>query len=102
MPTLTDWLMERAAQTDPAPGPAPLQHAWFKVKGMTVHVDGRGLPHPCVRCRDISEFLCDYPVTPGVTCNAPLCPACAKPIGPDRHLCPLHVKVIENRKGPLL
>jgi len=105
MPKLTDFLKERAAQSE-APRPkAPktgVHDAWYKVNGMTVHADGRDLPRPCVHCRGISELLCDFPVAEGVTCDAPLCPACAKEIGKDRHLCPLHVKVLENRKGSLL
>lgn len=106
MPKLTDWLKERAAQQNEIPRPkAPksgVHHAWYKVNGMPVHVDGRDLPRPCVRCRGISEFMCDYPVMPRVTCDAPICRDCAMQIGPDRHLCPLHVKILQNRKGSLL
>ena len=80
MPKLTDWLKERAAQADPAPRAKPLQHAWYKVNGMDVHLDGRDLPPPCAKCRGISEYFCDYPVA-GVTCSAPLCRDCAKGIG---------------------
>ncbi len=101
MPKLTDWLKERAAKGE-QPAPRPLQHAWYKVNGMTVHLDGRNLPPPCARCRGISEFLCDYPVTEGVTCSAPICAQCATEIAPKRHLCPLHVRVVQNRKGSLL
>lgn len=102
MPKLTDWMRERAVQSTTAPAARPLQHAWYKVNGMTVDVDGRGLPPPCARCRGISEFLCDYPATEGVTCNAPLCPDCAKPVGKNQHLCPIHAKKVLTDSGPLL
>ena len=75
----------------------------YIINGIRVFVDaGAALPRRCVRCQAPSEFLCDYPVVKGVTCDAPLCPACAKEIGPDRHYCPLHVKIVECRTGPLL
>ena len=102
MPKLTDWLKERAMLTEPALPSKPLRHGQYRVNGLDVILDGRDLPAPCCRCRGMSEHLCDYPVIPGVRCAAPLCAACAKAIGKNKHLCPLHVKVLENRKGPLL
>ena len=106
MPKLTEFIKGRALQRDPVAADKvrarPLQHAWYKIGGTTVHLDGRNLPAPCAKCRGMSEYLCDYPVTEAVTCSAPLCKACAKPIGNNRQLCPLHVKVLANRKGSLL
>lgn len=36
------------------------------------HVTGRNI-HPCRFCGEISTALCDYPVAPGMTCDARLC-----------------------------
>ena len=106
MPKLTEWLMRSRPDPEPRPAPAPrpkpLRHAWYKVDGLAVHLDGQSLPHPCVGCRGLSELACDYPLSDGSTCDAPLCRDCAKEIGPDRHLCPLHRKIVERKQGPLL
>jgi len=104
MPKLTDFCKERAARQGEAPKPRPrgLQHGWYKVNGMDVHLDGRDLPAPCAKCRDMSQYLCDYPVIPGVTCSAPLCAACAKPVGKNKYLCPIHAKKVLTDTGPLL
>ncbi len=102
MPKLTDWLMQPRPEPDPAPRRKPIKNAWYKVHGMAVHMHGGNLPAPCVHCRGISSLLCDYPLSDGGTCAAPLCAECAKEIAPDRHLCPLHVKVAAQRKGSLL
>lgn len=52
------------------------------------------------RCRAISTFACDWPVEDG-TCDAPLCPEHAHAIGPDRHLCPLHLRMHRERTPEL-
>lgn len=54
---------------------------------------GKGVqsPAPCVECRDVSEFFCDYQVVQGVTCDVPLCKGHAHEIGPDKHLCTRHL-----------
>lgn len=66
-----------------------------------VHMRGRNLPKPCaaviqqasglqIICCAISEFLCDglSATDPNGTCDKPLCPAHAREIGRNRHLCP--------------
>lgn len=83
---------------------------WYRVNGTMMHIKLGGRrdrqPKPCAaripldghsrtigttqRCCAISTFLCDWPTADGGTCDAPLCPEHAHPIGPDRHLCPLH------------
>lgn len=44
----------------------------------------------CGFCDIPSAALCDYPVTPGRTCDKPLCRAHAHSLPNDRDLCPLH------------
>lgn len=44
-----------------------------------------------MRCCAISSFLCDWELSDGKTCDAPLCADHAKEIGRDRHYCPLHL-----------
>src|SRR3990172_3048184 len=93
MPKLTDSCRERAAQSEPPkPARSDIKHARYRVDGMDVFLDGRDLPAPCAKCRDMSQYLCDYPVIPGVTCSAPLCAACAKPVGKNKYLCLIHAK----------
>lgn len=101
MPTLTEWLMQHRREVAPEELPRPRQSGWYKVRGMAVHMKGRDLPLPCARCRGISTLACDYPVEGG-TCSAPLCAQCAKQVGPDLHLCPIHAKKVVTDSGPLL
>lgn len=71
---------------------------FYRLKVGIVHVKGSKLPDPCaaliarpgrepVPCSAISEFLCDGRQG-DLTCDAPLCPRHAYPVGPNRHLCP--------------
>ena len=46
-------------------------------------------PH-CAMCDSGSEYLCDYPVGKGKTCDLPLCAEHAKEIAPNLHYCPGH------------
>lgn len=45
---------------------------------------------PQCRCGASSDFLCDYPVGDGKTCDASLCASCASEVAPDLHYCPSH------------
>lgn len=71
---------------------------------MHVKFGGRGPhPKPCVamvgieaegrplqRCLAMSGYLCDWKLSDGTTCDAPLCQAHAQEIARNRHLCQLH------------
>jgi hypothetical protein len=78
---------------------------FYRVNGLMVHLNLGGKlrknpPAPCcapttldgkrVRCCAISSFLCDWDLSDGKTCDAPLCHDHAVEIGRDRHLCPRH------------
>lgn len=64
---------------------------------MTAIVCKRGpAPTLCLFCakagqRTPSTKLCDFPIRGPVTCDAPMCAAHAKNVGPNRDLCPNHV-----------
>jgi hypothetical protein len=75
---------------------------FYRINGMSVHMQGRTLPKPCVAlvgvaqpgkpqsvCMDMSEFLCDWPID-GKTCDRALCEAHAKQVGKNKHYCPEH------------
>jgi len=42
-------------------------------------------------CNCAADFLCDHPVGSGKTCDLPLCRDHAQRVGPDYHLCPIHL-----------
>ncbi len=42
--------------------------------GTVMHIDGTGIK-TCSRCGFLAEFMCDYPVGRGKTCDARLCRA---------------------------
>lgn len=81
---------------------------WYRVNGMLVHLKlggkaAKNPPAPCaarvpherdfgitVRCCGISQYLCDFRLPSGATCDMPLCADHATQVGPDRHLCPRH------------
>lgn len=56
-----------------------------------VYMSGEGIKmcshHSCAYCAD---YLCDWPMGKGKTCDAPLCEDHASEIGVDLHLCPVH------------
>jgi len=73
----------------------------YRIPGIGhVHLRGRRLPDPCDtvvgigerrhRCDDVSEFLCDWRVAPGRTCDRALCAAHAIEVGKNKHYCPEH------------
>ena len=41
-------------------------------------------------CGDVGTFLCDFPVSDGKTCEAPLCRGHAFEAAPNVHYCPGH------------
>lgn len=41
-------------------------------------------------CAAEGTLLCDWPLRFGKTCDAPVCRAHARHVGPDRDLCPAH------------
>ena len=54
------------------------------------HICGDLGPH-CKECGDCGdEFLCDYPVGKGKTCDAPLCGYHAREVAPNVHYCSGH------------
>lgn len=65
---------------------------------------------PCYKqsdgCSGRGEFLCDYPVAEGKTCDRPCCRAHAKRIGEDRDHCVEHALLdarlqAEKQRGAL-
>lgn len=48
------------------------------------------LGEKCVACGWVGEFLCDYPVGDGKTCDRSLCEEHAHEVGPDLHYCADH------------
>lgn len=47
--------------------------------------------HHCQWCPVRSEFLCDYEIEPGRTCDKRMCSGHATRIGPEKDFCPDHV-----------
>lgn len=50
-------------------------------------------------CGIAADFLCDWPVGDGKTCDARLCVVCAREIGEDRHTCEIHWHVFKQQTG---
>lgn len=73
---------------------------FYRIDGLVVHIRGSKLPPPCRAvvgigdkrhfCAGISGFYCDWPTGGGRTCDAALCDAHARQVGPNRHYCPDH------------
>lgn len=47
----------------------------------------------CADCAGVAEFLCDYPVGDGKTCDRPMCADHAREVAPDVHYCDAHHKM---------
>jgi len=70
---------------------------WYRTpSGDAVHLNfgrarNRNAPKPCCACGWISVYLCDWKVGDG-DCDKPICSGHALEVGPDKHLCPVHVE----------
>ncbi len=53
------------------------------------HVTGEAVEQ-CANCAYIADYLCDFPMGKGKTCDAPLCEDHANDHGEDLHFCPSH------------
>lgn len=51
---------------------------------------------PCVHN---SDFLCDYPVGRGKTCDLPLCYCCREHVGEELDLCLIHFAEFQKKSG---
>lgn len=47
---------------------------------------------PCANCGQVADFLCDYPVGDGKTCDLPICAQCRTHVG-KYDFCPIHVDI---------
>lgn len=45
---------------------------------------------PACACGHAADFLCDYPIGKGKTCDLALCGCCRESIGEERDLCRIH------------
>lgn len=64
--------------------------------GVTMFLCGDFGPH-CTECSDVGdEFLCDYPVAEGKTCDKGLCGKHAHEVAPNVHYCPGHFALWEE------
>lgn len=65
-----------------------------------VHVSGE---IEVVQCRDClclaDEYLCDYPVGDGITCDAQLCDQHAHEVAEDTHYCKAHYQQFQEFKN---
>lgn len=57
--------------------------------GQTFHLCGEFGAH-CADCAAVGDFLCDFPVGDGKTCDRSICPEHAHEIAPDIHYCDGH------------
>src|SRR5690625_3179175 len=46
----------------------------------------------CADCADVGEFLCDYPVGDGKTCDRAMCHSHANEVAPEIHYCAAHYR----------
>lgn len=69
---------------------------WYRMpSGNAIHLDfarrgNASAPRPCSVCGWISTRLCDWKLSGGGECSAPLCPAHAETPAPAKDLCPRH------------
>ena len=53
----------------------------------------------CADCAGVAEFLCDYPVGDGKTCDRKICHSHAKEVSPEIHYCEQHYNEWVNFKN---
>lgn len=54
-------------------------------------------PH-CADCMGFGDFLCDYPVGDGKTCDRPMCSDHSHGVGLDIHYCETHFRMWKEFK----
>ena len=67
----------------------------FDKDGTPTFWDGDGIEN-CDECCTFADYLCDWPMGNGKTCDHKLCDMHAHPIADDRHLCPIHAAVFKS------
>lgn len=65
--------------------------------GQTMFICGDLGPH-CADCAGFGEFLCDYPVGDGKTCDRSICSEHAIEIAPELHYCNAHHQMWQDFK----
>ena len=63
-----------------------------RLEGGTMFVCG-DLGDACADCPAVGDFLCDFPVSPGKTCDRPMCGSHSHEIGPELHYCEIHYEM---------
>lgn len=46
----------------------------------------------CAFCGKPADYLCDYPIGDGKTCDKPICKKCKTIVGDNLDYCPTHAK----------
>lgn len=54
---------------------------------------------PVCKCGVAADYLCDYPIGKGKTCDLNLCPGCLRHIGDDLDLCEIHFAEFVKKSG---
>lgn len=65
--------------------------------GESLFMCGEGLIVPVCRCSHAADWLCDYPIGDGKTCDLPLCNGCRHRIGADHDLCAIHAHEFKGK-----
>lgn len=63
--------------------------------GNQLHWCGEGI-EPCNECCRCADYLCDFPIGDGKTCDHALCDTHAHPIADNRHLCSIHLAIFRS------
>lgn len=76
------------------------QYAQMKERSEGQHLFITGeLGDHCADCMAVGDYLCDFPVGEGKTCDRPMCDAHSKEIGPELHYCLAHQQMWERFKA---
>jgi hypothetical protein len=54
---------------------------------------------PVCKCGIASDYLCDYPMGRGKTCDLSLCPNCSRHVGEELDLCEIHFAEFTKKSG---
>lgn len=64
---------------------------YIKEKPDMIFMCGKGIV-ACSNCGQVADYLCDYPVGEGKTCDLPICQNCRTHVG-KYDFCPIHYEV---------
>jgi hypothetical protein len=79
--------------------PNGIEHEILEPDNSPMIMCGDGMePSDVCACAHFADYLCDWPVGRGKTCDIVMCDCCGTKVGDDKHLCAIHLALFDKDK----